>query len=139
MARKLCELHTPALKLQVQRSDGDCCIASLATLTGISYEDILIEAAKEQKKPHADGLFFTDLMRIAKRVNYPLRKKKVNFLKDIGLLDVRLYSNSPNMNLHCVVLMAGMIYDMSDGTVWLPQEFKKRYRAQFGAILVPIR
>jgi hypothetical protein len=130
---------TPSLRIQMQRASGDCCIASLATLTGIAYEDVLIEAAKERKVPHNIGLFFTDLLRVAERLKYPMRKKaRVNFFKDKGILDARLFHNMPHASNHAVILMAGLIFDQSDGSVWIPDEFRKRYQAKFGMILVPV-
>jgi hypothetical protein len=130
--------HQPILKFEPQRASGDCGISCLATLSGKSYEDILVAAATEKRagrSPHESGLYMTSIVNIAKRVGYPLRKKRnCNLLTDKGILAIN-YSNVLRLP-HVVVLMCGMLFD-TDCSVWLPSTYKKAHRARFGCILIP--
>ena len=127
----------PVLRLQPQRAGGDCGISCLSSITGLSYEDVLVEAAGENIRPHENGLYLNAMIRIAGRLGYPLRKKRVcNFFFDKGILDVTLKHRKTHDH-HVVILMGGLIFDMSDATVWTPTAFKSRWKAEFGSILVP--
>jgi hypothetical protein len=128
----------PILRFELQRAAGDCAIACLATISGKSYEDILVAAAKEKKvgcAPHETGLYMTAVVSIAKRIGYPLKKKrKCDFQKDKGILSVE-FGNGLRLP-HVIVLLAGLLFE-TDGSVWLPWEYKKAHRAKFGSILIP--
>jgi hypothetical protein len=56
-------------RFEIQRASGECGIACLATLTGKSYEYVLVEASREKKavgkRPHENGLFLSNIVRIA--------------------------------------------------------------------------
>jgi hypothetical protein len=131
--------HHPLLRVELQRAKGDCCIASLATITQRTYEDVLAEAAREcPLHPHNDGMHFSEVLRIAEQLGCSLRRKsKVNFARDKGILDVKVSGYGGTSRYHALVLMEGLIFDLADGTVWKPDVFQKRYKADFGNILVP--
>jgi hypothetical protein len=133
--------HDPVIRVQIQRAAGDCCVASLASITGLSYEDVLAETSKDCNRPHDTGMYFKDIMRVAKRLNYPMRyKRRPDFHLDKGILAVTWWARhgKSSKKHHAVVLMGGFIFDFSDGTVWIPDVYKKRYHSKFGGILIPI-
>jgi hypothetical protein len=126
----------PILRLERQRAEGDCAIACLASITGRSYEDVLIEAAKEKgRSPHEEGLYLSAIIRVAERLGYPVRNKRpVNLVKDKGIVSVHYCAGHE----HVLILMAGLIFETFDCTVWLPEEYQKEHRAKFTSVLVPI-
>lgn len=130
--------HDPVIRVQIQRASGDCCVASLASITGLSYEDVLAEAGKDCKLPHSTGMYFEDIMRVAARLGYPMKyKRRPNFHMDKGILAVTWWASRPYKKHHATVLMAGLIFDLSDGGVWIPDLYKKKYHSRFGGILIP--
>jgi hypothetical protein len=128
----------PLLKLEMQRGQ-DCALACIASLTGAKYEDVLYEASRDRTigaYPHECGLFYKDIIRVAKRLGCSLRnKRKCNFSTDEGILGVDWLGKK--ISHHVVVVMAGLIFDLADMTVWSPEEYKKANRAKFGSMLVP--
>jgi hypothetical protein len=137
----------PLLRFEPQRADADCCVASLATLLGVSYETILVEAARLRSKkkgkrnihPHDTGMYFSELVKIAKALGRPLRYKgRCNLKKDQGVLSVLMGKGGLTSRHHAVVYVAGLIFDLSDCTVWLPEIYRRQFRAKFESILVPV-
>jgi hypothetical protein len=142
------EKPTALLRIEPQRADGDCCLASLATLLGLPYETVLAEAVRYRtrkkhglrgKYPHHTGMFFTELITIAKRLGYPMRKKRrCDTVKDKGILSVLINKGSLGAEHHAVVLMAGLIFDLDERMVWLPKPYLRAHRAKLESILVPV-
>ena len=91
-------------------------------------------AAAEERRPHTNGLYLSQIERVARAIGYPLRRKNpCDFHNDKGILHVQF----KNGDLHVVILMAGLIFDTDDLTVWLPAEYKAAKRIKYRAILVP--
>lgn len=128
----------PILKLEMQRGE-DCGLACIASITGYRYEDVLSEASRKEpigSFPHENGLYLSDMIRIAKRLGCGLKKKKTcNFKEDEGILAVG--AKNKRFTHHVVVVAKGLIFDLSDMTVWEPEEYRKAYKMKFGAMLVP--
>ncbi len=129
----------PLLKLEFQRGE-DCGIACIASITGYRYEDVLATASRKKPVgcfPHETGLYLSEIGRIAAQLGCPLKKKrKCNFEKDEGILSVDWKSGSRYCN-HVVVVVKGLIFDLSDLSVWVPEDYKKSHKATFGSMLIP--
>jgi ABC-type bacteriocin/lantibiotic exporter with double-glycine peptidase domain len=130
----------PLLKLEMQRGE-DCGLACIASITGYRYEDVLSEASRKRPVgcfPHETGLYLSEIVRIAKQLGCTLKKKRVcNFDKDEGILSVDWKSGS-RFNHHVVVVVQGLIFDLSDMSVWMPSDYQKSHRAKFGSVLIPV-
>lgn len=85
--------------------------------------------------PHRTGMYFSEIAGVCKKLGFPLRNKTPDFIKDKGILRVRL---GKDVDAHAVVLMCGLIFDFDDSTVWIPQIYKDAKKAKIGQILVPI-
>ena len=48
------------------RTDGDCGIVALSTLTGVSYEDVLSLAGRTALFPHRRGMYRSQIRRVAR-------------------------------------------------------------------------
>jgi hypothetical protein len=76
-----------------QRYDGDCAIASLATLLTIPWEDVYVEAVHVIERPRdywkRHGLYNFEVQEIAKRLGWRLRPTTTFDLQvDEGILRV---------------------------------------------------
>jgi hypothetical protein len=75
-----------------QRYDKDCGLGALASLTGIPYEDVYVEAAKIDRARGKDGLFNYQVLAIARRLHWRLRPTTAfNLDRDEGILRVFFY------------------------------------------------
>lgn len=139
MAQKL--PIVPLLRLERQRG-ADCGIACVSSLTGAKYEDVLAEA--NRKEPvgvyvHDVGLYSSEVVKLAKRFGCALREKQIcNFEKDEGILAVAWNKKKGSHTHHYVIVLGGLIFDLSDMTVWAPDEYRQANKGKFGYILVPV-
>lgn len=129
-----------AVKLVLQRSDGDCAIAAIATLSEQPYEDVFLEAAKvEPRFRGRSGLFLPHIKAICKRLGMTVQKKDRigNWEDDDGLLVVTWQKGSRHIagRDHLVAVSYGIIADSIDGTILPAEEFFARERAKPGAFL----
>lgn len=106
-----------------QRGEGDCCIAVLAMLLGMSYEDVLAAASQTMgAKVHREGMWTHQILRTAKAIGSPLKKKKSWDLEtDTGIVVLENTYAS-----HVVVAWEGLLLDTS-GTIWQPDVYLKHY------------
>jgi hypothetical protein len=127
----------PLLKLEKQHeTGGDCLLAAMASFLGFPYETILITAGKLTKLPHINGMFYTTALKISKKLKRPLRvKRKCNFKTDSGILASKELHDG-KWQTHAVVVQNGLIFDLSDLTVWEPDAYKETFNAKFQSMLV---
>lgn len=128
----------PLIKLVAskgQETIGDCAICALGTLSGRSYEDI-VEVATQLKIKWRRGMYLTEIIKIADKIDITLRRtKKFDLETDVGILDMIAWDALHNkMQEHVVVLYAGRLFD-SDLAVWAPDAFVKQYKAKFKTLL----
>lgn len=117
--------------------ENDCAVWALAAFLSKPYEDVLIEAAKEDPKAGKMGLHVTQIMRIAERLGTPLRfdlhkhfqktkahpegkwyGREINLEDDSGIISVWLKINGKKYG-HVAVLFEGKVIDSVGGTmVW---------------------
>lgn len=105
---------------------NDCAVWSLATLSGRDYADVLDAITKEDPKHKgSNGLYFSQVIRAAKRLGLRLyRKRRYSLTDDTGILGVTLASGIS----HACILKQGQVIDV-DGTVWEVESYLLHYRA----------
>lgn len=129
------------MKLVLQRSAGDCGIASLATLIEQTYEDVYVATSKVDTKTRGrNGIHLGALCTVAKRLGVALRLKRKrvsNLEEDEGLLVVTWAPGSRHTVgvSHLVALGHGVIVDPADGVVLPADEYLARERATAGSFL----
>lgn len=122
--------YLPELKLVAQRHENDCGIATLASLTGRSYEDVLHAFGAPV---HKTGVEMGDIVAAASKLGYRMRLlRRIRLEEDTGILGVK----TPNRTSkgHVVVLHDGKIYD-TDLTVWDADDFLKSEKATVTSII----
>ena len=131
----------PLLRLEEQRG-ADCGIACIASLVGAKYEDVLAEASRREPigvYMHDIGLYTSDVIKIAKRFGCNLReKRKCNFETDCGILAVAWNRKKGSHTHHYVIVVGGLIFDLTDLSVWNAKEYESANCVKFGSILVPV-
>lgn len=105
--------HTPFLKVIPQRHQGDCTVACLAMLLGISYEDSLLAFASAEIM--TSGAYVRAIIVAARHFNRTLRRRrKFDIETDSGILVIT--SKEWKVD-HVVILKDGLIID-TDSTIW---------------------
>ena len=127
------------MRLVLQRSNGDCAIAAIATLFELPYEDVYVETAKvEPLYRGRSGLFLPHIRAICQRLGLKVKPKRaVQWEADEGLLVVTWQRGSRHLvgADHLVALANGVIADSGDGLILPPEEFFEREKAKPGSFL----
>ena len=121
------------IRVVVQRNNTDCAVATLAMLTGIPYEEVLIAAARAFDCER--GMYLNEIQAVADELGVGLAAKKpgrYDLENDSGILHV---SNKKAKVYHVVILRRGLIIE-TDGTLWEHDVYlaSKNYKA--GTLLV---
>lgn len=128
-------MDAPILRIELQRTEWDCGIATLAMLTAHTYEEVLIVAAQVAPGLLTAGMTWVQMKKVAKLLGFKAsvkRKRAIDIENDIGILCV----NSPKWKAdHVVVLREGLIID-TDGSLWEPQTFLSSQTAKVQSLLV---
>ena len=103
----------------MQKEEGDCVLACVAMVLGVSYSEVSSKALELFNRPHHTGLGTRDTQQLAKalvgRIFQSLRpSSEHDFTDDTGILFVKL----AKIGEHAVVLFEGSVYDPSDGMLW---------------------
>lgn len=121
----------PLFIATIQRHDGDCAIACLASILQIPYEEVLVVAAQASPKVLTEGLFNNEIIEVARKFGRTLVEQsyeEIDFKRDIGILGGKLKSNEPN-NEHAVVLSRGLVFDPdTKGEVWRARDYIKKHK-----------
>lgn len=123
--------HETPIHIVVQRTDSDCTIAVLAMLTGLSYEDVLIAAAR--LTPCENGMYLTQVQKVAEELGVDLAAKKVGRYDpeaSRGILHV-----SKRKQYHVVILDRGRIIE-TDGSLWDYDVYLASSKYKPGSLLV---
>lgn len=126
---------TPVLRMVLQRREWDCGVAALSSLTGVAYEEVLAAAARVAPRVEEDGLYLTQMEKIAHELDASLVRKRssqVDFETDTGILhvyDVRAHV------YHVVLLWEGRILE-TDGSAWHADVYLATKRFKAGCLLV---
>lgn len=128
-------MDAPILRIEIQRTEWDCGVATLAMLTGHTYEEVLITAAQVAPTLLTAGMTWVQMKKVSKLLGFRAlvkRKRAIDIENDIGILCV----NSPKWKAdHVVVLREGLIID-TDGSLWEPQTFLSANSSKVQSLLV---
>ena len=102
----------PIIRVIVQRSSGDCAIATLAMYLGVNYEDILSVASQTVNRPllHRAGMWTKDIKATAGALGVSLKMRRT--------FDPEMADGILVMKEHVAILRDGIVIDPSDGTIW---------------------
>lgn len=120
------------MRLVLQRADGDCGLAALATYIEATYEDAYAAMTTiDSKRRGKSGVFLKDLMRLSAKMGVPLRlKRRFDLDESEGLLHI-VWLDGDVVGLgHMVVLYKGVIVDPSDGEITEAEEFLVKRQAR---------
>lgn len=112
-----------------QRGKRDCGVATLATLIGRTYEEVLMVAGDISPNVLKKGLFASDLAKIANEFQSTIVRKvgHIDLDEDTGILELKF----PNRREHYVFLMNGLIFDPQEpGQVWDAYTYVRKSRAK---------
>jgi hypothetical protein len=124
------------VKLVLQRADGDCGVAALATLTESTYEDIY-SAMMAVDPTHCgrSGVHLTQMIALGKMIGVDLAiKRPWDLDTDEGLLVIR-WRRRRKVKLHLVALGSGVIVDPADGQILAYDDYFTRCKAAPDAFL----
>ena len=124
----------PAFQIHRQRGRKDCGVATLATLLGRTYEEVLVVAGRIAPTVLRKGLYSSDLVRIAAEFDVLLtrRVQKIDLEDHTGILGLE-YSRK---RFHAVFLTHGLIFDpQEDYIAWDAETFVKREKARIYDLL----
>ena len=103
----------------VQKSSGDCVIASIAMVLGLPYVEVSKFAETIKPDPRESGITIREAQQIAKKlVGHPFQSinpkaTEIDLESDTGILWLRL-----GRDYHAVVLFEGVVYNPADGLIW---------------------
>lgn len=125
------------MKLVLQRANGDCGVAALATLLEQSYEDVyLASAAVDRKTRGRNGVQCRTLLAIGKKLGVSFLQKRAYTDGDEGLLIVTWKKPHPHpFDGHVVALGYGVVVDSADGLIEPVEDYLARYKATAGSFL----
>lgn len=116
------------------RGKHDCGVATLATLLGRTYEEILLSAGRISPRVLKMGLYDSDLVKIAADFNTLLvrRVQKIDLDEHTGILGLRY----PTKREHFVFLTNGLVFDPQDeNVVWDAYLFVKKFKVKVVGLL----
>lgn len=116
-------MAAPAVIQPIRQSDtGDCAIASIAMVLGLSYQEVANHARTIQRRATKSGLGTRQIVAICRHFGHATRslRPKLEELDDFtGILLVRL----PNKTEHAAILFRGTVYDPADGLLYEPAAY----------------
>ncbi len=117
-----------------QKHGADCGIAALAMALNISYEDVLVVAARIIPTVLTVGLTSVEMAVIAGQLHKSFSiKEPVDVMKDTGILSVK-YANGEE---HAVFLTRGLVFEpTSGGDVWDVKHYLKHNKCKAMDILI---
>ena len=119
-----------------QKGDGDCVIASVAMLCGISYNEASKKAVELFPEPHKTGLNVKETQRLIKalvgRYFESLSTKTLDLDEETGILFVKLPDE-----YHAVALFEGSIFNPMDGLLWNRSAYFETKKAHTVRLLRP--
>lgn len=126
------------MRITEQRTDGDCGLAALSTLTGQSYEDVYVACARVERVARGRlGLTLDDLIQTAAKLGVTLaRKRRPDLDEDDGILSLT-WIEKRKYRGHYVVLRNGLVIDGK--TVMPVDEYLVTEQAKPGHLLMEIR
>ena len=106
-------MERPIIRYVPQRHEGDCAVACLAMMTGVSYEQSLIAFGKQDPQVCKRGAWTYQMREAAKLLGFQTTaRRKFDLESDHGILSVKFKEVSHE---HVVVLWEGRIIDTDFG------------------------
>lgn len=96
----------------VQKGAADCSLAALAMALGVPYRKVSDTAREMKLAPHKKGLYTVEMLRLAKRLDHPMRK--VAGVCETGILLV----GRGRHDAHAVTMFCGVVINPADGLLW---------------------
>ena len=122
----------------VQKSNGDCVIASIAMILGLPYHDVSKVALTVKPAPHEDGITMKEAQSICKKLVGHLfqsinpKGTDIDLDSDTGILWLRM-----GRDYHAVVLFEGIVYNPADGLIWNLHAYLATKKAHVVRLLRP--
>lgn len=135
-------VRSTLLRIVLQRGNGqgDCGIAALASYLCITYEAALLAVGRVIKgNPLEVGLFTTELMKAALRLECPLRLvawDHVDQDEGVGILHVKGRFVDETYEDHFAILVCGKVIDCREGTLWDLDVYLRHFAADPVSLLV---
>ena len=122
----------------VQKTNGDCVIASLAMVLGLPY----VEVSKVAEAIQPDAQYNGITMRVAQRITNKLVGRQLQSINpkatetdlesETGVLWLRM-----GREYHAVVLFEGVVYNPADGLIWNLHAYLATKKAHVVRLLRP--
>jgi len=128
-------MECPIIRVIPQRYGGDCGVACLAMLLGVSYENALVAAAQVAPNVCITGIWIKHMQTAALLLGYKLRRhRRFDIETDTGIL-VTNTKRPKQYPVHVVVLREGLVIE-TDGCLWEAELYMKQHQATAGPLLV---
>lgn len=117
---------TGPIRLVLQRTNRDCSVACLASLTGQSYEKTLMAF----RHPVYDrGANIRQVREAAKRLGFDSTwTRKIDLNNDMGMLVIGIPDTPRD---HLVLLLDGLVIDLEDpATLWEIDDYLEAFKAR---------
>lgn len=117
-----------SIQVVVQQTHADCGVCCLAMLLGRPYSDIFMHSPQQVKLARKKGLTEGSLTRLAKKVGVKLSHRRVtddDLDEATGILF--LGATKKGVDDHAVVMFNGTLIDPSDGLLWDPSVYFRRF------------
>lgn len=106
-------MDAPIIRYVPQRHEGDCSVACLAMVCGVSYEQALIALGKQEPHVCKRGAWSYQMRNAAKALGFATRsRRKFDLESDHGILGIKFKAVNHE---HVVVLWEGRIIDTDFG------------------------
>lgn len=119
----------------MQKESGDCVLACVAMVLGVSYQEVSKKALDLFNRPHHVGLGTQDTQKLAHAlVGRRFESLRPHTDHDYGDETGILFVKIPKVSEHAIVLFEGSVYDPSDGLFWNLHAYlatKKAYILRF--------
>lgn len=101
----------------MMQDTGDCGIACLRTITGLSLVQVIAVFGTWKHRVMSEGLSRKQLLNAAKRLGFPLRFKTTEEVgRVVGIVDLQRVGDKDNE--HLAVVFNGSLFDPASGTIW---------------------
>jgi hypothetical protein len=103
-----------------QQDVGDCGVACLVMITGLTYAQVLDAFGKRsRKRVTAVGVTRHQLMRAARKLGCPLRFRKTEDVgREVGVIDLQRVGSKPGEDEHLAIVANGCLYNPAEGMLW---------------------
>ena len=119
----------------VQRADGDCMLAAVASCTGLDYGHVSQVSRQVLKSPHNSGLWLTELERVVKRLGLRMKVVAPAVVLDDeghGIVVAKFVRSKPAEYHSLCAFGGGWVIDPLNGLVWRHEVYLSAQSAAHG-------